>query len=134
MLNFCIPSIRTPTFKIIIPIFEHLYTPRGAQTGVAECLLAFDNLCGARARVTEHLLAYYRRFRMSTRLLLSPRSSNGGCQICTSLKQSLRSSNRRCQMCTSLRQSLRSSNRRCQMCTSLRRSLRSSNGGCQNMQ
>ena len=25
MLNFCIPSIRTPTFEIIIPISEHLH-------------------------------------------------------------------------------------------------------------
>ena len=68
-------------------------TPRGALTGVPERLLAFDSLCWARVRVTEHLLAYYRRFRTSTRLLLSPRSSNGGCQTCTSLQQSLRSSN-----------------------------------------
>ena len=55
--------IRTPTLRV-------------ARTGVAKCLLAFDSLCGARARVTEHLLAHYRRFWMSTRLL---RSSNGGC-------------------------------------------------------
>ena len=101
-LNFCIPGIRTPTFEIIIPISEHLYTPRGAQTGVAECLLAFDSLCGARARVTEHLLAYYRRFRTSTRLLLSLQSSNERCQTCTSLRRSLQSSNEHCQTCTSL--------------------------------
>ena len=39
--------------------------------GLAKRLLAFDSLCGATARVTECLLAYYRCFRMSTRLLHS---------------------------------------------------------------
>ena len=58
------PSIRTPTFEINI----RTPTPRGAPTIVAERLLAFDSLCGARARVTEHLLAYYRHFRISTRV------------------------------------------------------------------
>ena len=57
--------------------------------GVAEYLLAFDSLCGATARVTEPLLAYYRRFRTSTRLLLSLQNLNGGCQTCTSLRPSL---------------------------------------------
>ena len=58
----------------------YIATPHGAQTGVAECLLAFDSLCGARVRTNERLLAYYRRFRTSTRLLLSLQSLNGGCQ------------------------------------------------------
>ena len=35
---------------------------------------------------------------MSTRLLLSPQSSNGGCQTCASLRRFLRSSNRGSQM------------------------------------
>ena len=39
--------------------------------GVAECLLTFYSLCGATARVTERLLAYYRRFRTYTGLLQS---------------------------------------------------------------
>ena len=75
MINYCIPSIQTPTFEIIIPIS----TLCGAQTGVVERLLAFNSLCGATARVTEHLayyrrlifeclLDYYSRFRLSTRL------------------------------------------------------------------
>ena len=80
------PIIRTPEKCLIFVFqaFEHpclkllsqypntyIATPRGAQTGVAECLLAFDSLCGTRARVTERLLAYYRRFQTCTRLLLS---------------------------------------------------------------
>ena len=69
---------------------------------VAKCLLAFNSRCGATARVTKHLPAYYRYFRTSTdetttvvskylrtRLLLSLRSLNGGCQTCTSLQRSL---------------------------------------------
>ena len=117
MIKYCIPSIRTSTFEIIIPVS----TPCRARTGVVERLLAFNSLCGATARVTEHLLAYYRCFRMSTRLLqLFPNiywtptvllwSLNRGCQMCTSLWQSLQSSNEGCQMCNSLGQSLRSSN------------------------
>ena len=39
--------------------------------GVAELLLAFDSLCGATVKVTERLLAYYRRFQTSTGLLQS---------------------------------------------------------------
>ena len=78
MLNFCIPSIQIPM------LFQYPNTyiakPCGAQTGVAERLLAFDSLCGARVRANERLLAYYRRFRTSTRLLLSLQSLNGGCQ------------------------------------------------------
>ena len=130
MINYCISSIRTPTFKIIIPISEYLHLAE-LKTGVAERLLAFDSLCGARARVTKRFLAYYRCFRMSTRLLVLLRGLNGGCQTCDILRQSLWSSNRGRQTCTSLQQSLRGSNGSCQMCTSLRQSLGSSNGGCQ---
>jgi len=80
-------------FEIIILISEHLHLA-GLELGVAKHLLAFDNLCGATARVTECLAAYYRCFRMSTRLvLLSLWSLNGGCQTCTSLQQSLQRSN-----------------------------------------
>ena len=71
-------------FEIIILISEHLHLAE-----LKRRLLAFDGLCRARVRVTERLLAYYRRFRMSTRLLLSLRSSNEGCQTCTSLQHSL---------------------------------------------
>ena len=46
-------------------------TPCGARTGNAKRLIAFDYLCRATARVAERLLAYYRRFRTSTRLLQS---------------------------------------------------------------
>ena len=77
---------RTPTFEIIIPnpnsytlqsliggrrMFTRLSSLCGTPTEFAERLLSFDSLCGARARVTEHLLAYYRRLRTSTRLLQS---------------------------------------------------------------
>ena len=55
------PIILTLKFEIIIPISEYLYTPCGARTGVAEHLLAFNSLCGATSRVTEHL-RYYSRF------------------------------------------------------------------------
>ena len=58
----------------------YIATPRGAQMGVAERLLAFDSLCGARVRANKRLLAYYRRFQTSTRLLLSLQSLNGSCQ------------------------------------------------------
>ena len=51
-ITYCIPIIRTPT-------------PCGAWTVIAEHLLTFDST----ARVTECLLAYYCRFRISTRLL-----------------------------------------------------------------
>ena len=44
-------------------------TPCGTWTGVTKHLLAFDSLSGATARVTKRLLAYYRQYRMSTRLL-----------------------------------------------------------------
>ena len=87
------PIIWTLKFEIIIPISEHLYTPCGARTGVAEHLLAFNSLCGATARVTERLLTYYSRFWISTRFLLWLRSLNGDCQTCTNLWQSLWSSN-----------------------------------------
>ena len=111
MINYCIPSIRTPTF------YSNIWTPTPcrAQTGVTERLLAFDSLFGATVRVTKHLPAYYRRFRTSTRLLQSFLnikirqslwSSSGGCQMCTSLWHSLQSSNECCQMCTSLQQSV----------------------------
>ena len=46
-------------------------TPCGARTGVAEHLLAFNSLCGATARITKRLPAYYRCFQTSTRLLQS---------------------------------------------------------------
>ena len=61
------PSVQTPTFEI------NIRTPTlgGAQMAVDECLLAFDSLCGATVRVTKHLLAYYRCFQTSTRLLQS---------------------------------------------------------------
>ena len=80
----CVPSIQTAMFELNI----RTPTPCRARTGVA-----FDRLCGARAWVTEHLLAYYRHFRTPTRLLLSLWSSNGGCQMCKSLWQSLQGSN-----------------------------------------
>ena len=44
-------------------------TPCRTRTGVAERLLAFDSLRGATARVTKRLLAYYRRFWTSTKLV-----------------------------------------------------------------
>ena len=65
-------------------------TPCRARTGVTERLLTCDSLSGATARFTKCLLAYYRHFRTSirllcpflifTKLLLSLQSSNGGCQ------------------------------------------------------
>ena len=116
-------------------------TPCRAWTGIVKCLLAFDSFYGGTVRVTQHLLAYYRHFPMSTtllqsfwiasRLLLSLRSLNGGCQMCTSLRQSLWSSNGGCQMCTSFQQSLWSSSRVCQTRTNLWQSLQSWNGSCQ---
>ena len=67
-------------------------TPCGARSAVAECLQDLDSLCGATARVTECLLAYYRhleclidsysRFQISTKLILSLWSSNRGYQTC----------------------------------------------------
>ena len=111
-----IPSIRTPTFQIIILISEHLHLAELER--VAECLIAFDSFFGATVElpnvfqhttgVFECLLDYYSCLQISTRLLLSLWSSNGGCQTCISLRWSLRSSNGGCQMCTSLQQSLRS--------------------------
>ena len=73
--NYCIPSIRTPTFKIQ---YLNTFTLRSSNR-VAEPLLAFDSLCGATTRVTEHLLTYYRCFWMSTRLLQLFPSSNHMC-------------------------------------------------------
>ena len=129
MINYCIPSIRTPTFEIIILISEYLHLAkleRGCQTSdsLQQSLWSYSG-------VTKRLPAYYSCFRISTRLLLSLRSLNGDCQMCISLRRSLRSLNGDCQTCTSLRQSLRSLNGDCQMCTSLRQSLRSLNGDCQ---
>ena len=129
MINYCIPSIRTPTFEIIILISEYLHLAkleRGCQTSnsLQQSLWSYSG-------VTKRLPAYYSCFRISTRLLLSLRSLNGGCQMCISLRRSLRSLNGGCQMCISLRRSLRSLNGGCQMCISLRRSLRSLNGDCQ---
>ena len=117
LINYCIPSIWTP-----MNYYSNIRTPtpHGAWMGVTEHVLVFDSPCGARARVTECFLSYYRHFRTSTRLLLSLRSSNGGCQTCTSLWQSLQSSNRRCQTCTSIWWSLRGSNGGRQMCNSFR--------------
>ena len=109
---------------MLTPTIYHVYTP-------SIVLLAFDSLCGATAKITKHLLAYYSRFRISTRLPLSLQGSNMGCQTFTSLQQSLLSSNGGCQTCNSLRQSLWSSNRGCKMCTSVRQSLQSLNRGCQ---
>ena len=125
-INYCIPSIRTPMFDIIISISKHLHLVE-LKTGVAGRLLAFNNLCGARARITKRLLVYYRCFQTSTRQLLSLRSSNGGCQTCTSLQQSLQSSNGGSQTCTSLWQSLWSSNGGWKTCNSLRQSLQGLN-------
>ena len=122
--NYCIPSIQTPTFQIIILISKHLHLAELER--VAEYLIAFDSFFGATVElpnvfqhttgVFERLLDYYSCLRISTRLLLSLWSSNGGCQMCISLRRSLRSSNGGCQTCTCLRQSLRSSNGDCQMC------------------
>ena len=53
MINYCIPSIQTPTFEINIQIFCR------AQTGFAKRLLVFDSLCRAVARVIKRLLAHY---------------------------------------------------------------------------
>ena len=91
MINYCILSIQTPTFEIIIPISEHLHLVELNQgspniydslcrtpTEFAWCLLAFNSLCGATARVIAHLLAYYSRLQTSTRLLLSLWSSSPG--------------------------------------------------------
>ena len=50
-INYCIPSIRTHSFEIIIPISKHLHLAE-LEPGVAECLLAFDSLCGARTGVS----------------------------------------------------------------------------------
>ena len=69
IINYCIPSIQTPTFQIIILISEHLHLAelkRGRQTSnsIQQFLWSFSG-------VTEHLPAYYGCFRMSTRLLKS---------------------------------------------------------------
>ena len=75
-INYCNPSVRTPMFESIIPISKHLRLVELDQGSLyvyktAEHLLAFDSLRRARARVTECLLAYYRRFRTCTRFLQS---------------------------------------------------------------
>ena len=69
VINHCIPSIRTSMFKII-KYYSNIQTPTPceARIGVSERLIAFDGLCRATARVTEHL-AYYMHFWMSNRLL-----------------------------------------------------------------
>ena len=90
---YCIPSMRTPNYYSNI----RTPTPCRARMGVTERLLAFDSLFGATARVTERLLAYCRRLRMSTRLLQSfPLDSYYHCgarkgvtKTCTSLQPSL---------------------------------------------
>ena len=69
-MSYCNESnyLNTPLFqeKLLFQ-YPNTYT-LWSLNGVAECLLAFDCLCGATVMVTEHLLAYYRRFQMSTRL------------------------------------------------------------------
>ena len=96
--------------------------PCRARTRVTKCLLAFHSLCGAIAMVTERLLAYYRCFWMSAKLLESfPNSSR--------LLLSLQILNMSCKMCTSLEQSLLCSNEYSKMYTSLWQSLWSLNGG-----
>ena len=77
-------NIRTPTpcraWSGVAERLQDLDSLCGTPMEFAECLLAFDSLCGARARVTKRLLAYYRHFWTFTRLLISLRSSNRGCQ------------------------------------------------------
>ena len=90
-INYCIPSIQTPTFEIVIQYpkkatkclltlrqslrsYSKGYRISSSIPDIFEGLLAFDSLCRATARVTECLLAYYTRFQTSTRLLLSLRS------------------------------------------------------------
>ena len=77
----------------------YIATSRGARTGVAERLPAFDSLCGARARVTKRLLDYY--CHCGARTGVAKREP-------ALIQRSLRSSNRRCQTCTSLRRFLQS--------------------------
>ena len=67
MINYYIPSTRTPTFEIIILISEHLHLVeleqgRRTSNSLGQSLWSYS-------RVTERLPAYYRGFRMSTRLL-----------------------------------------------------------------
>ena len=56
---FVFQAFEPPRLKLLFQ-YPNIYiaTPRGARTGVAERLLAFDSLCRARARVNERLLAY----------------------------------------------------------------------------
>ena len=70
LLIFCIPSIRTPTFEISIPMSEHLcsYTSRSSNGGRRTS-----------TGLRQFLRSYSEGYRTSTRLLLSLRSSNGGC-------------------------------------------------------
>ena len=118
MLNFCIPSIQTPTFEIIIPISKHL--PRGARTGFAERLLAFDSLCGARARVTKRLLDYYCHCRVRTGVVKREPALNS--TVSAELERALPN-------VYYLRRSLQSWDGGRQMCNSFPQSLQRSNGG-----
>ena len=146
-INYCIPSIQTPTFEIVIQYpnkatkclltFDSLW---GATARVTEFLLAYHRHFrrstglwqsrGATVRVTECLLAYYTRFQTSTRLLLSLRSLkweqkralafNSPCGARTVVAKRVLAFDR-----------LWSSNRGCQTYASLQKTLRSSNRGCQ---
>ena len=124
--HFCIPSIRTSTFKIIIPISEHLhlvelewglpnvyqpltvsvelerglpnvfqhttgvfehlldyYCHRGARTGFAKPVPAFNSHCGAQMGIAKCVLAFDSLCGALT----------GVAKTCNSLRQSLRGLN-----------------------------------------
>ena len=59
-----------PRLKLLFQ-YPNTFTLRSLDQGRRRCILAFNSFCGATARVTEYLLAYYRCFRMFTRLLQS---------------------------------------------------------------
>ena len=72
MINYCIPSIRTPMFEIITGIpMSNTYTLRNLNGGHRVSTSLRQSLRSYTVRVTECLLAYYRRFQTSTTLVQS---------------------------------------------------------------
>ena len=65
-----VQAFKHPRLKLLFH-YPNTFTLRSLDQGRRRCLLAFNSFCGATARVTEYLLAYYRCFRTFTRLLQS---------------------------------------------------------------
>ena len=131
MINYCISSIRTPMFEIIVPISEHLH-PTELKQGSPNI---YYSLGGARTRVTERLLHTTCVFKRTTTVTAELKQrfpntyhpSNSLCGARTAVAKCVLAFDGLCgglpgsaKTCNSFRQSLRRSNRGGEMFTSVR--------------